>query len=89
MQYIENLFRSKKLKISSEKIDIFLIFAQNIDCGYMLEPPHPGATEAVQRVPTIYVLKRHEAVSYGCACIVHPATVAVISSSAVASVFVD
>ena len=20
--------------------DIFLIFVQNIDCGYMLEPPH-------------------------------------------------
>ena len=29
---------------------IFLISAQNIDCGYSLEPPH--------RVPTIYVLSR-------------------------------
>ena len=26
------------------KIDIFLIFAQNIDCGYTLEPPHPGGS---------------------------------------------
>ena len=24
--------------------DIFLIFAQNIDCGYMLEPPHWGGS---------------------------------------------
>ena len=24
---------------SSKKFDIFLIFAQNIDCGYTLEPP--------------------------------------------------
>ena len=23
-----------------KKCDIFLIFAQNIDCGYTLEPPH-------------------------------------------------
>ena len=25
---------------SDEKCDNFLIFAQNIDCGYTLEPPH-------------------------------------------------
>ena len=24
--------------------DIFLIFAQNIDCGYMLEPPERGSS---------------------------------------------
>ena len=24
--------------------DIFLIFAQNIDCGYTLEPPHGGSS---------------------------------------------
>ena len=30
---------------------IFLISAQNIDCGYSLEPP--------RRVPTIYVLSRN------------------------------
>ena len=29
--------------------DIFLIFAQNIDCGYTLEPPSQ---------PTIYVLEQ-------------------------------
>ena len=24
--------------------DVFLIFAQNIDCGYTLEPPHCGGS---------------------------------------------
>ena len=27
-----------------KKIDIFLIFAQNIDCGYTLEAPRRGGT---------------------------------------------
>ena len=40
-------FQKQKLKISLEKIGSN-IFAQNIDCGYTLEPP--------RRVPTIYVL---------------------------------
>ena len=26
--------------MKAEKIDIFLIFVQNIDCGYTLEPPN-------------------------------------------------
>ena len=45
MQYTEIFFfsvKKKKMKISSEKEkknDFFLIFAQNIDCGYTLEPP--------------------------------------------------
>ena len=32
------------MKFSAEKIDIFLIFAQNIDCGYSLEPPRRGGS---------------------------------------------
>ena len=45
-----------------KKFDIFLIFAQNIDCGYTLEPP----AEAV-RVPTIYVLEpKYEIKVYPC-----------------------
>ena len=39
MQYTEN-FLVVKMKIFPGKIDIFLIFAQNIVCGYTLEPPH-------------------------------------------------
>ena len=38
-KYIGN-FTTKKLKIFSDKnSDIFHISAQNIDCGYSLEPP--------------------------------------------------
>ena len=29
----------KNEKSTRKKVDIFLIFAQNIDCGYTLEPP--------------------------------------------------
>ena len=31
-------------KILSEKNDILNIFAQNIDCGYTLEPPRRGSS---------------------------------------------
>ena len=35
----------KNLKFSAEKkFDFFLIFAQNIDCGYTLEPPRRGGS---------------------------------------------
>ena len=34
----------KKKKIHKKNIDIFLIFVQNIDCGYTLEPPRRGGS---------------------------------------------
>ena len=34
MQYIENFFKSKKMKIYWKIFDIFNSFAQNMDCGY-------------------------------------------------------
>ena len=37
-KYIEN-FIAKKRKFSDKNSDIFHISAQNIDCGYSLEPP--------------------------------------------------
>ena len=37
MQYRENCFGCKNENFHWKKIDIFLIFAQNIDCGYTLE----------------------------------------------------
>ena len=37
MQYIETFSKAK-----IENFDIFLIFAQNIDCGYTLEPHRRG-----------------------------------------------
>ena len=39
MQYTE-IFKDVK----NENFDIFLIFAQNIDCGYTLEPPRRGGS---------------------------------------------
>ena len=39
MQYIEMFFGCKNENFHWKNLDIFLIFAQNIDCGYMLEPP--------------------------------------------------
>ena len=39
-----NLFGCKKSQISFVIFDSFLIFAQNIDCGYTLEPPRGGGS---------------------------------------------
>ena len=38
-KYIEN-FTTENWKFSDKNSDIFHISAQNIDCGYSLEPPH-------------------------------------------------
>ena len=44
MQYTE-IFKVVEMKIFQQKsFDIFLIFAQNIDCGYKLEPPRRGGS---------------------------------------------
>ena len=40
-KYIET-FTFKNWKFSNKNPDIFLISAQNIDCGYSLEPPRRG-----------------------------------------------
>ena len=44
MQDIEIFFSIKNLKFHQNSFDIFLIFAQNIDCGYTLEPPRRGGS---------------------------------------------
>ena len=42
---INRVFLALKIENFQLKIfDIFLIFAQNIDCGYMLEPPQRGGS---------------------------------------------
>ena len=46
MQYTEILLALKIKKIQLKTFDIFLIFAQNIDCGYALEPPRRGGSNA-------------------------------------------
>ena len=44
MQYIEKLFGCKNENFQGTNFDIFLIFAQNIDYGYTLEPPRRGGS---------------------------------------------
>ena len=44
MQYTEIFSAVKTEKFHPKIFDIFLIFAQNIDCGYKLEPPHQGGS---------------------------------------------
>ena len=38
-KYTENFTTKKNSKFSDKNSDIFHISAQNIDCGYLLEPP--------------------------------------------------
>ena len=42
MPIYSNFFRSKIDNFQRKIFDIFLIFAQNIDSGYTLEPPRRG-----------------------------------------------
>ena len=44
MQYREKNFGCKNENFHRKIFDIFLIFAQNIDCGYTLEPPRRGGS---------------------------------------------
>ena len=44
MQYTENFLVVKRENFTGNFFDILLIFAQNIDCGYTLEPPHRGGS---------------------------------------------
>ena len=44
MQYTEIFLALKIENFQLKNSDIFLIFAQNIDCGYTLEPPRRGGS---------------------------------------------
>ena len=44
MQYTEIFKYVKNENFQWKKFDNFLIFAQNIDCEYMLEPPRGGGS---------------------------------------------
>ena len=44
MRYTEIFKAVKNENFQWKFLDIFLIFAQNIDCGYTLEPPHRGGS---------------------------------------------
>ena len=43
-KYTENFTTKKNENFQIKKSDIFHISAQNIDCGYSLEPPRRGAS---------------------------------------------
>ena len=45
----ERFLALKLKKIQLKIVDIFLIFAQNIDCGYTLEPPRRGGSNEYQQ----------------------------------------
>ena len=45
----------KKLKFSDKNSGILHISAQNIDCGYSLEPPRRGGSNGY---PTIYIFQQ-------------------------------
>ena len=42
MQYTENILVVKNKIFTGKILIFFFIFAQNIDCGYTLEPPRQG-----------------------------------------------
>ena len=44
MQYTETFLSFKNENFQYKIYDIFLIFAQNIDCGYTLEPSRRGGS---------------------------------------------
>ena len=44
MQYTENFLVVKMKNFTGKILIFFLIFAQNIDCGYTLEPPRRGGS---------------------------------------------
>ena len=47
MQQTDIFLALKIENVQLKSFHIFLIFAQNIDCGYTLEPPQRGGAEAV------------------------------------------
>ena len=44
VQYIAIFHDCKNDDFQMKMFDIFLSFAQNMDCGYMLEPPQRGGS---------------------------------------------
>ena len=54
-------FHHQKLKILDKKTDIFQISAQNIDCGYSLEPPRQGGSN---EYPHSVFLSRNKKLMY-------------------------
>ena len=64
MQYTEILIVVKNETFQKKNVDIFFIFAQNIDCGYTLEPPWQcGSNEYPQ---SMFWIKKKEKIRKIC-----------------------
>ena len=57
-KYIEN-FTTKNWKSSDKNSDSFHISAQNINCGYLLEPPHQGSSNEYPQSMFLSRNKKH------------------------------
>ena len=63
-KYIEN-FTSKNWKFSDKKTLIFFYnSAQNIDCGYLLEPPRQGGSNEYPSSIYVFEQKKKEKIMY-------------------------
>ena len=63
-KYIEN-FTTKYWKCSDKKnSDIFHISAQNIDCGYLLEPPYRGGSNEYPQ--SMFLSRNKKNIVYPC-----------------------
>ena len=64
-KYIEN-FTSKNWKFSNEKFWYFHISAQNIDCGYPLEPPRRGGSNEYPQFMCVFFSRNKKNDVYPC-----------------------
>ena len=63
-KYIQNISPPKTDNFSGKNFDIFHISAQNIDCGYSLEPPYQGGSN---EYPQFMFLSRNKKINvYPC-----------------------
>ena len=63
LKYVEN-FTSKNRKKSDKISDIYRITAQNIDCGYSLEPPCRGGSNEYPQ--TMFLSRNKKSNIYPC-----------------------
>ena len=59
MQYTVIFHGCKNDNFQIKYCNIFHVFAQNIDCGYTLEPPHVGGSNVYPQ-PMFYSKKKNE-----------------------------
>ena len=55
----QNIDKKKNWKFSDKNSDIFHISAKNIDCGYALEPPRRGGSNAYLQSMFLSRNKKH------------------------------